>query len=496
VLNRQPDAQSSYEEVPWLPWERRGDARQVLAARFARFRRNAKPGRPLLGDCASFYLPYLEDVIALEPDVRIVCLKRPCEEVVAGFCEWLDQNTPLPTNHWARQSAPGWHHDPRRTGIYPQYETPMREEGIRRYWKEYYQAVEGLRHRWPENIRVFDTSEALDTEAGLREMLGFVRAGSGEAGVVRGGEGEKGGRGEREKGARARAACPPSSFILPPSSLAANPPSPISPRNPRWVRRASGDPMDRRRCAILVPFATAITPPCERALVELERRGYEVRRVGGYAAIDQGRNQMATDTLLDGYEETFWIDADVEFHPDAVERLRAHRLPIVGGIYPQKGKRAIACHPLPGSPKLVFGRDGGLVEILYAGAGFLLVRREVYLTVQRQVGLEMCNERFGSPMIPFFHPMVHPCEDGHWYLAEDWAFCERARQCGYKIMADTAIRLWHVGSYSYGWEDAGKGPERFGSYVLNLGPRPEGEAAKAADVPGAADGEEDGERAG
>ncbi len=38
-------------------------------------------------------------------------------------------------------------------------------------------------------------------------------------------------------------------------------------------------------------------------------------------------------------------------------------------------------------------------------------------------------------------------------------------------MADTTIRLWHVGSYSYGWEDAGKGPERFGSYVLNLGPQ-------------------------
>jgi hypothetical protein len=252
--------------------------------------------------------------------------------------------------------------------------------------------------------------------------------------------------------------------------------------------------MDRRRCAVLVPFATAITPPCERALVELERRGYEVRRVGGYAAIDQGRNQMATDTLLDGYEETFWIDADVEFHPDAVDRLRAHRLPIVGGIYPQKGKRAIACHPLPGSPKIVFGKDGGLVEILYAGAGFLLVRREVYLSVQRRLGLEICNERFNSPMIPFFHPMVHRTEDGYWYLAEDWAFCERARQCGYKIMADTAIRLWHVGSYSYGWEDAGRGPERFGSYVLNLGPQPEGDAAKPADAPGAAAGDGEGAR--
>ena len=63
--------------------------------------------------------------------------------------------------------------------------------------------------------------------------------------------------------------------------------------------------------------------------------------MGGYAAIDQGRNQMATDALLDGYEETMWIDADVDFHPDAVDRLRSHNLPMVAGIYPQKGKRHV-----------------------------------------------------------------------------------------------------------------------------------------------------------
>jgi len=462
VLNRQPDAQSSYEEVPWLPWERREDARQVLAARFARFRHNCKKGKGLLGDCASFYLPYLEDVIALEPRVRVACLRRPCEEVVASFCGWLDWNTPLPTNHWARQPAPGWHHDPRRTLIYPQYETQNREEGIRLYWEEYYRRVDELRGRWPEHIRVFDTCEALDTEAGLREVLSFAGVKpvvSCQLSVA------------TRDGQRATDNGPQTTDD---QSATPDPHSLPRQRPRRWVRRASGDPMDRRRCAVLVPFATSITPPCERALVELERRGYEVRRVGGYAAIDQGRNQMATDTLLDGYEETFWIDADVEFHPDAVDRLRSHRLPIVGGIYPQKGKRAIACHPLPGSPKIMFGKEGGLVEILYAGAGFLLVRREVYLTVQRQLGLETCNERFNSPMIPFFHPMVHRSEDGYWYLAEDWAFCQRARQCGYRVMADTAVRLWHVGSYSYGWEDAGKGPERFGTYVLNLGPEEKG----------------------
>ena len=121
------------------------DARRVLRERFARFRSHAKAR--LLGDVASFYLPYLEEAIAVEPDIRIVCLKRPREEVVTSFCEWLDQSMPLPTNHWARQPAPGWHHDANRTRTFPQYDTQNREEGIRRYWDEYYRRVGELAAR-------------------------------------------------------------------------------------------------------------------------------------------------------------------------------------------------------------------------------------------------------------------------------------------------------------------------------------------------------------
>ena len=63
-------------------------------------------------------------------------------------------------------------------------------------------------------------------------------------------------------------------------------------------------------------------------------------------------------------------------------------------------------------------------------------------------------------------------QEGHWYLAEDFAFCERARQCGYRIMADTTIRLWHVGSCRYGWEDGGTDRPRVGSFNLDLRRRP------------------------
>jgi hypothetical protein len=142
---------------------------------------------------------------------------------------------------------------------------------------------------------------------------------------------------------------------------------PAGPERQTHPQRWSDDPMDPRRCAVLVPFALHISPPCQCALEELLRRGYEVRRAGGYAAIDQGRSKMATDALADGFEETFWIDADIEFHPDAVDRLRAHRLPVTSAIYPRKGARALASQPLlTGTSRLTMGKGGGLVEILYA----------------------------------------------------------------------------------------------------------------------------------
>ncbi len=175
---------------------------------------------------------------------------------------------------------------------------------------------------------------------------------------------------------------------------------------------------------------------------------------------------MATDALAAGYEETFWIDSDIDFHPDAVDRLRSHGLPIVSAIYPRKGARAVGSQLLPDVTKITMGIGGGLVEILYAATGFLLVRREVYQTVQQRLALPTCNEHFGRPMIPFFQPMVHMSPAGPWYLAEDYAFCERARQCGFKVMADTSIRLWHIGEYSYGWEDAGLERPRHDSFVF------------------------------
>jgi hypothetical protein len=430
LLNRQPTAHVSHEAKPLLSW--RNSRPSVLAQRFQRMIRLRD--EPVVGDVASFYLPYVEEIIGIAPAVRIACLQRPREEVVESFCHWLDAVHPLPTNHWAKKPAQGWHHEPVYTRIFPQYDIRDREEGIRRYWDEYYQRAGALASRFPQNVRIFDWQEGLNTEQGQREILSFCGFPPEQQVLALGIHENKGQQAPRRSA----------------------------------PARGSADPGDPRRCVVLVPFYSHIDPPCDEALRELERRGYPVRRMGGYAAIDQARNKLATEALLDGFEETMWIDADIAFEPAAIERMRSHQLPIVTGVCPKKGKQELALRLLPATKRLVFGKHGGLAEIMYAGTGFLHVRREVYERIQYELELPVCNERFPRPLIPFFHPLIYEDGEGPWYLGEDWSFSERARQCGFPVMADTTIRLWHIGHYRYGWEDAGNKMQRYPEFTLNF----------------------------
>jgi hypothetical protein len=246
------------------------------------------------------------------------------------------------------------------------------------------------------------------------------------------------------------------------------------------------------QCIILVPANYGVEPECERGLVQLERRGYVVWRIPGFAAIDQCRNQAATDALARGFAELFWLDSDIAFEPEAVDRLRAHNQPIVAGIYPKKSQRALASRLLPATREVVFGKGGGLIEILYAACGFLYTRREVYDAIARHWKLPVCNEEFGKPIVPYFMPMTVEEEapsppfdkltagspspekgegEGarrHAYLAEDFAFSHRARGAGFRIFADTSIRLGHIGRYTYAWEDAGISMNRYSTFHFKV----------------------------
>jgi hypothetical protein len=198
----------------------------------------------------------------------------------------------------------------------------------------------------------------------------------------------------------------------------------------------------------------------------LERRSVPVRRTVGLSRIDFARSLMATQALDEGFDHLFWIDDDIVFDPDDVFRLRDSGEALIAGVCAKKGKRELAVHAAPETAAFTFGTHGGIVEVRFAGTGFLYTHRRVYESMAAE--LPVCNESFGQRVVPYFLPFVMSTEKGPWYLGEDFAFCERARRSGHRILVDTRIRLFHVGQYAYGWEDAGQALERFGDYTYRL----------------------------
>lgn len=223
-----------------------------------------------------------------------------------------------------------------------------------------------------------------------------------------------------------------------------------------------------RKCVVLVPVGAAIEPECERGLAELEKRGLEVRRRSVHGAVDLGRSILASAALADGFDELMWIDSDIGFSADDVERLRAADATFTCALYPKRGIPELACHAKAGTKELVFGPHGGLVEMRYVGFGFCLVRREVFEAIERSEKLPTCSRKGPQPFVPYFQPLVIENDDDHWYLAEDFAFCERARRAGHPVFADTRIRLVHVGRYGYSWEDAMGSRERYENVKMIL----------------------------
>jgi GT2 family glycosyltransferase len=72
---------------------------------------------------------------------------------------------------------------------------------------------------------------------------------------------------------------------------------------------------------------------------------------------------------------------------------------------------------------------------------------------------------FGSVEItPYFHHLI---KDGQYYT-EDYSFCIRAAQAGFRIGIDTEPRIFHKGWYAYGLEDIASQVQRVETLNVNL----------------------------
>lgn len=120
-----------------------------------------------VGDVAFYYLPYIDDIIQLIPSAKFICLKRTRQSVIKSFMEKTSNN------YWYQ----GYKPTSNSTIIYniwnpcfPKYPISNHHDAIGRYWDEYYETIEQLIKRYPDNIKLFETKD-LNNQTEINNLL-------------------------------------------------------------------------------------------------------------------------------------------------------------------------------------------------------------------------------------------------------------------------------------------------------------------------------------
>lgn len=161
--------------------------------------------------------------------------------------------------------------------------------------------------------------------------------------------------------------------------------------------------------------------------------------------VTRARNEMTASFLSTSHSHMMWLDADIEFEPEHVAKLWSMDADIGVGIYCMKKKNEQWFAAWQGG-KLVkdldqFGKEP--IEVDYAGTGFMMIRRAVIEKLVETSGTYEGPK--GRVPALYMTPIHNDC-----FESEDYHFCRKAREAGFKVMADPTVRLIHWGQFPFG----------------------------------------------
>jgi len=162
VLGSQPDSSFTHEARPLLPWRFSEEAISKKLADLHNYE------GVFIGDVASYYLPYVEYILSRDPSAKFICLKRAKQEVITSFLR-----RSIDKNLWMAHDGKRWKKND-NDQCFPHYEASSKREAIGLYWEEYTKEAERLSAKYPDNIRVWEMDQLLNSEKGLREALSFI----------------------------------------------------------------------------------------------------------------------------------------------------------------------------------------------------------------------------------------------------------------------------------------------------------------------------------
>lgn len=181
------------------------------------------------------------------------------------------------------------------------------------------------------------------------------------------------------------------------------------------------------------------------------------------AMVERSRNILATHFLSDEAlgDVLLFIDDDIVFGRKEVDRIvescRSTKS-VVGGIYTTRSDDdqfvPIRYRNTPG----IMVNSGELVEVEYVSGGFMAIHRDVLKAMFPTVRYHKNVRDPGGSFYNFFGSAWGTNKDNNteMFLSEDWAFCLRAYDLGFKIYADSNVTLGHIGYKMFTVNDLNK----------------------------------------
>lgn len=166
-----------------------------------------------------------------------------------------------------------------------------------------------------------------------------------------------------------------------------------------------------------------------------------------YDRLIHNRNALRQKALDEGYDYFFNVDQDIILPRNAIEILISHNKKIITGLYFNPIKRGEELKMSPtmwvqfsgDKTRMVPIRDdvamgNHFLEIMSCGSGCLLIHRSVLEKIKFRYNLQ---EGIG---------------------VDDVFFCKDAREAGFKIYADTAVKCQHmIRGREWTWDQLMKG---------------------------------------
>lgn len=170
--------------------------------------------------------------------------------------------------------------------------------------------------------------------------------------------------------------------------------------------------------------------------------------VVGSSIIHLARCSLVAQAMEWGADKIVFIDDDISWRPQDFERLILAPEKLVCGAYQKKpfnvyATAEMAISALPGN---LVPNDKGLCEIDGAATGFLRIDREVIEGMKPFVQ-KIHDDSMSAGQVAEFYEYFYcgkQIRDGRVYThGEDFYFCAKAREAGFRTFVDPKIELGH-----------------------------------------------------